>query len=126
MGKEKLYNRTSRKTLRRDLRSNLTSAEATLWSRLKKSQLGFKFRRQHSVGPFVVDFYCAEVRLAVELEGQWHKDEFRSDRDARRHEYLVKHGLEVLYFENRSVFEGWEAVKETIQKKAEELRRKKI
>jgi very-short-patch-repair endonuclease len=115
MGTEKLHNRHSRKSFRQQLRSYGTSAEAVLWTRLKKSQLGAKFRRQHGVGPFVLDFYCAEVRLAVELEGQVHRDEFRSDRDARRHRYLVEHGIEILYFENKSVWECWEVVEARIK-----------
>lgn len=126
MGQEDIHNRNRRKAIRTALRSNTTSAEATFWTRVKKSKLGLKFRRQHGVGPFVLDFYCPEVRLAVELDGQVHEDEFRSLRDEQRAEYLRKHGITILRFENRVVFEGWEVIEKTILQKAEELRRGRI
>ncbi len=69
----KLYNLSHKKDERRTLRSNLTPAEAKLWSVLKSSQLhNRKFRRQYSIGEFIVDFYCPEEKLAVELDGAGH------------------------------------------------------
>ena len=60
----------SDKEKRRALRQNLTAAEATLWKYIKGRQLqGRKFRRQHPVGPYIVDFYCVEEKLAIELDG---------------------------------------------------------
>jgi very-short-patch-repair endonuclease len=64
-----LFNRAVQKGRRRFLRSNLTKAERILWSKLNRRQLlGHKFRRQYSIGPYVVDFYCAETQLAIELD----------------------------------------------------------
>lgn len=66
-------NKTSEKNKRRQLRNNATEAEKRLWQHLKGRQLdGFKFRRQHSIDSYVVDFYCPQVKLAVEIDGESH------------------------------------------------------
>ena len=73
------------KAIRRDLRNNSTPAERALWQGLKSRQLqGRKFRRQHSVSRYVLDFYCPEERLAVELDGSVHDDPVRRAHDAAR------------------------------------------
>ena len=64
---KKIHNLPDRKTLRQKLRHNATPAERVLWRWLKKSGLGVKFRRQHGVGPYVLDFYCPERKLAIEI-----------------------------------------------------------
>jgi very-short-patch-repair endonuclease len=71
---------------------------------------GKKFRRQHSVGPYILDFYCPECRLAVELDGQGHFNSMMSEYDYRRDEYLKKLNIRVVRFENRLVFENLEGV----------------
>ena len=97
--------------LRRGLRNGATSAEAELWKYLKKSQLrGRKFRRQHSIGPYIVDFYCPSEKLAIELDGEVHTAPNRQDYDAMREGYLHKQGIRVVRFENRIVFERLEMV----------------
>jgi very-short-patch-repair endonuclease len=98
------------------MRKQLTPAEALLWKHLKSSQLeGRKFRRQHNIGPFFVDFYCPECRVAVELDGAGHFNEIGSERDAARTEFLRMFNITVIRFENRDVFENTEAVLETIR-----------
>jgi very-short-patch-repair endonuclease len=73
IGMGSLHNGTHLKENRKDLRNNLTTAEATLWTFLQRRQLeGRKFRRQHSIGNYIVDFYCPQERLAVELDGEYH------------------------------------------------------
>jgi len=57
---------------RKDLRNNSTPQEDILWSKLKHSQLGFKFRRQHSIGGYIVDFYCPSKKLVIEIDGPAH------------------------------------------------------
>jgi very-short-patch-repair endonuclease len=94
------------KPRRKELRKRLTPAEATLWSALKKSKLnGRKFRRQHSVGNYVLDFYCVDESLAVELDGQVHKNYLAEDYDERRTVFLRRAGIMVIRFENFLVFE---------------------
>ena len=111
-----LDNDKSFKTLRRKLRSNLTPAEAVLWKRLQNRQLaGRKFRRQHSIGPYVLDFYCPRERLAVELDGAAHDSEDAAQRDARRAKYLLSVGVKIVRFENRDVVSNLEGVLKAIE-----------
>jgi len=99
-----------------NLRRNLTPAEALLWKNLQKSQLdGRKFRRQHSIGPYIVDFYCPEFRVAVELDGASHMTLIGSEEDGKRHEFLAKLNVRVIRFENRLVFESLELVLNAIR-----------
>ena len=103
---ETLHNRPEVKDFRKNLRSNLTPAEAVLWKMLKKSNLsGRKFRRQHSVGHYVLDFYCPAERLAIELDGEYHFDALAQIHDMKRRRYLIDQGIKTLRFENKVVFE---------------------
>ena len=104
------YNR-SLKNRRSQLRNNATSAEATLWKYLQKKQLeGRKFRRQHSIDSFIVDFYCDKERLVVELDGAYHLDFAGQHYDQDRTEKLEKLGYRVVRFENKYVFDDIEFV----------------
>jgi very-short-patch-repair endonuclease len=95
------------KPLRKRLRRALTPAEAALWNLLGQSKLhGRKFRRQHSIGPYVVDFYCVQERLVIELDGAAHDSERRVDYDRDRTKFLEKLGLRIVRIENREVFDN--------------------
>ena len=94
----------------RDLRQRQTSAEAALWSRLRRQQLGVTFRRQHVIGPFVVDFCCLTARLIVELDGSIHDLENMREQDAWRTKYLEERGFTVIRFTNDDVLTQSEAV----------------
>jgi very-short-patch-repair endonuclease len=111
----KKHNLPENKTLRQKLRHEATPTEKRLWKSLKESGVGAKFRRQHGVGPYVLDFYCPEHKLAVELEGGVHNDVLRSEYDAERQAYLESHGIRVLYFQNRALLEHLETVVESIR-----------
>ncbi len=90
---------------RRELRNNMTSAEAALWKELKGGKLGNKkFRRQHSIGNYIVDFCCPAEKLIIELDGQVHLDAQNSIKDIERDAELKSLGFTVLRFENRVVF----------------------
>ncbi|OYW46099.1 MAG: hypothetical protein B7Z08_04465 [Sphingomonadales bacterium 32-68-7] len=80
----------------RKLRKEMTLPEGMLWKRLRGKQLGLKFRSQHPIGPYVVDFYCATARLVVEVDGMAHDNAERAERDRVRDGYLIEHGYEVL------------------------------
>jgi very-short-patch-repair endonuclease len=100
---------------RRELRKSLTPAEATLWSAIKNKQLqGKKFRRQHSIENFIVDFYCAEEKLIIELDGQGHYQAGTAYADGDRDDRLQKLGFKVLRFENKLVFNHLDGVLEEI------------
>jgi very-short-patch-repair endonuclease len=95
----------------RTLRSQLTDCERLLWSRLRNRGLaGLKFRRQHPCPPYVLDFYCAELRLVIELDGGQHYDEAGLQRDRGRTAYLQRQGLAVLRFSNLDVLQNLEGV----------------
>ena len=93
-------------TFRTELRKQLTPAEATFWKIVKNSNLdGRKFRRQHSVGKYVLDFYCPSEKLGIELDGEGHYDGLQEIKDAERKTFLRYFGIKVVRFENRMVFE---------------------
>jgi very-short-patch-repair endonuclease len=89
---KKTHNLPEKKTLRQKLRHHATPAEKVLWQSLKNCGLGAKFRRQHGVGSYVLDFYCPKHKLAIEIEGSVHDDVLRSGYDEQRHAYLESQG----------------------------------
>ena len=92
-----------RETARR-LRRQMTPAETILWEALRGSQVdGHRFRRQHAVGTFVLDFYCPAARLVIEVDGGIHDDPDVSEHDALRQQGIENHGLRVLRFPNEEV-----------------------
>ena len=100
---------------RRSLRRTSTDAEATLWAHLRRKGLtGFKFRRQHPCGPYILDFYCSERRLVVELDGGQHFDKAAQSYDQRRTAFLVRQGIQVIRFPTDLVFREPIAVLEAI------------
>lgn len=95
------------KHFRRKLRANMTPAEATLWKHLSKKQLkGRKFRRQHSIEGYILDFCSAAEKLAIELDGQTHDTNIAAEYDLERTKFLEAYGIEVIRFENCTVFES--------------------
>lgn len=100
----RLHNKKYLKEKRKKLRNNSTEAEILLWLELKQSKLsGRKFRRQHSIGDYIVDFYCPNENLAIELDGEVHFEEDQIEYDRIRDKYLNSLGIEVLRFENQEV-----------------------
>ena len=108
-----LHNRRYLKSYRKALRNNSTSAEATLWTILKGKQVGgLKFRRQHSVGNYILDFYCPTLKLGIELDGEYHV--YTEEQDKKRDEFLNSKGITILRYENVFVFEQPEQIIEDI------------
>ena len=100
--------------LAKNLRRNQTKEERKLWSRLRNRQMdGWKFRRQVPFGSYILDFYCVDAHLVVELDGSQHADE-RMQQDRNRTAYLEEKGLKVLRFWNKDVIENIEGVLEKI------------
>ncbi|MDX2129904.1 MAG: type ISP restriction/modification enzyme [Chloroherpetonaceae bacterium] len=95
----------------RELRKNATDAEKLMWSLLRNRQLnGYKFRRQHPFGRFILDFYCHESKLCVELDGGQHAEKNQAEYDAARTEVLNQNGIRVIRFWNNEVFTNTEGV----------------
>jgi very-short-patch-repair endonuclease len=105
------------KTFRKELRNNLTPAEASLWKLLQGKQLGGrKFRRQHSVANYILDFYCPSEKLAIELDGQGHFEAAQAEYDNERDLFLLHCGIKVLRFENKWVWDNPEGLLEEVKK----------
>ncbi|RYZ21431.1 MAG: endonuclease domain-containing protein [Chitinophagaceae bacterium] len=98
-------------------RSNMTEAEARLWSRLRKRQLdGNKFRRQDIIDKYIVDFTCLEKHLVVEVDGGYHLDPEQKKKDATREEDLLALRFRVLRFTNEEVLNDIDSVVEVIRR----------
>ena len=99
--------------LARRLRRDETQAEALLWRRIRaRALLGRKFRRQHSIGPYVVDFVCIEARLVIELDGGQHNR--GAEGASQRTAFLERRGFRVLRFFNNDVLANFDGVLERI------------
>src|SRR5438309_10771013 len=104
------------KTFRTRLRKNLTPAEAKFWKVVQGSKLdGRKFRRQQTIGKYVLDFYCPEEKLSVELDGEVHYNDLAIIKDRERTLFVEFFGIRVIRFENRLVFEHLEYVLDKIR-----------
>ena len=93
----------------------MTAAEQKLWQNLRNRQLsGFKFRRQHPIGPYIVDFVCLEKKLIIEVDGGQHASDMSAD--ISRGDYLMKQGYRILRFWNHEVLKDTNSVLEWILK----------
>ncbi len=119
----KLYNKSSEKTKRQTLRSNMPPAEQLLWDRIRARQIeNCKFRRQYSIGPFVTDFYAPELKLAIELDGESHFAENAQTYDQERDAFLISKGSTLIRFTNGQVEQNLEDVLLAIAQKIRDLR----
>lgn len=109
----------------RELRQPQTPAEATLWKHLRNRNLGYKFRRQHAIKFFIIDFYCAQVKLCVEIDGDTHLEKEQQEYDAARTEYLESLGRKVIRFTNNDVRFNIHAVAQAIIDHCNELKNRK-
>ncbi|MFL1894257.1 endonuclease domain-containing protein [Aquimarina sp. 2-A2] len=113
---KKTHDKPELKTFRKDLRQNLTSAEAFLWKELQQRNLeGRKFRRQHSIENLIVDFYCAKEQLVIELDGDIHMNSSAEEKDEKRNKKLRTLGLTILRFENKMIFHHLSSVLQEIK-----------
>ncbi len=108
-----LYNKKELLWHRRTNRQNQTQSEQILWERLRNRQLnGLKFRRQHSVESYVIDFYCPEYRVAIEIDGGYHED--RMEYDQNRDHFLGACNIRTIRISDQEVIEDIEAMIEKI------------
>jgi len=96
----------------RELRAHASFPERLLWGRLRRGSLGVRFRRQQPIGPFIVDFYCAELRLVVELDGLSHLQ--TGAADLARHRFLEREGFVVIRFWNDELLRDLDGVVDQI------------
>ncbi|MBI1803755.1 MAG: endonuclease domain-containing protein [Ignavibacteriae bacterium] len=121
-----IYNRLSERERRKHLRNNMPSAEVIVWSRLQRRQIhGCKFRRQFSVGPYVLDFYSAELKLAIEIDGDSHFQAGAETYDKARQISIEQLGVKFLRFTNIDVYKNLKGVFESISETIQEMKRDK-
>ena len=121
-----IFNRSDLTPLRRKLRKELSIPERILWTRLRNRQVNnLKFRRQYGVDRDVTDFYCADVALAVEIDGYSHTFEDQWKRDEERQRRLESLGITVLRFTNDQVLNDIDSVVEQIAAAGMALKEKK-
>jgi very-short-patch-repair endonuclease len=112
---EKLFNLTQHKNIRRVLRQQPITCEKILWGKLRNRRLkGFKFKRQFSIGRYIVDFYCAELKLVIEIDGATHESKQEIKNDSVRQKFLERQCLTVKRYTNTDVKENLESVLENI------------
>jgi very-short-patch-repair endonuclease len=103
----------------REMRHPQTPAEATLWRALRNRKTGFKFRRQHPIYRFIIDFYCAQAKLLIEIDGESHLQPNQKEYDEARTEYLEELGYKVIRFTNDDVRYNLDVVASEILKTIE-------
>ena len=117
------FNNTKIKPVRRKLRHEATEAEIFLWKKLKNKQCGgYKFRRQYSIGPFIVDFYCPALRLVVEIDGIQHGDKNQAEYDQSRTNYFRDFHITVIRYWNNDIFKNIEGVFDDLLNKIKEIK----
>jgi very-short-patch-repair endonuclease len=94
----------------RNLRREMTLPEVLLWEQLRAGKLGAKFRRQHPIGPYIADFYCASLKLVIEIDGEAHNRGDRPARDEVRDQHLADQGSRVLRFAALEVLKNMDGV----------------
>ncbi|MBS1725615.1 MAG: endonuclease domain-containing protein [Armatimonadetes bacterium] len=110
-----------RKEQARHLRNHSTTPEVLLWNRLKRDQIGFQFRRQHCLGPYILDFYCPSLRLYIEVDGQVH--DLKTQSDNKRDAFLTEQGVTVMRISAASILRNSSSVAEQIKEVCERMSR---
>jgi len=98
----------------KELRNRLTDAERVLWMHLRTKPKGYKFRRQHPAGNYILDFYCHALKLAIEADGDIHTKEKVQDADRERQKNLESEGIYVIRFTNKEILMNMKSVTEQI------------
>jgi very-short-patch-repair endonuclease len=111
-----INNRAYLRGRRKKLRLDLTPAEAMVWLHLQKGKLRKKFRRQHSIGNYIVDFYCPQAKLVIELDGSTYDNAKAYVYDHDRSLYLNQVGVHVIRFQNSEMYKNLEGVLKEIKK----------
>ncbi len=108
--------------LSRQLRERMTTAELLMWNKLKNNQFcGYKFRRQHPIHKFIVDFYCHELKLILEIDGKYHNSEEQKSEDFKRSELLQFQGLKEIRFTNEEIINDIDLVLKKLEQEINPL-----
>ena len=114
--KERIFTRKEETLKRKELRKHSTAVECVLWNALKNKQVeNLRFRRQHSIGPYIMDFYCPSIKLCIELDGGIHDQPAEQSRDDFRTQYINRQGITILRFSNSAVYYSINNIIESIK-----------
>lgn len=116
-----LYQNKVFKDRRKELRNNQTEAEKKLWDFLKQSKLGYKFTRQYSAGPYILDFFCPKLRFGIELDGAHHKKEESVIYDRDREKYLESIDIKTIRFWNDIIIKNPNTVIDLIKEQISKM-----
>ena len=111
-----IFNKFAEKEKRRLLRANSTEAEKIIWEKIRNKQINKKkFRRQVSIGSYIADFYCPELRLVIEIDGNVHNSNYAKEYDAYRDIYMESLDLKIFRFSNEDIFNKLDEVIDKIK-----------
>ena len=116
MNKRIVFNNPNLKLRRQKLRVDSTNSEKVLWQKIRNNKLGYKFLRQYSVEGYVLDFYCPEKRLAIEIDGGYHKNQDAKVYDSYRTRYIEAFNIMVMRFWNSDIGHHLNEVLQDIKK----------
>lgn len=105
------------KERQKELKKNPTETENIIWNNIRNIQLGHKFRRQHIIGDYIVDFVCLKKKLVIEIDGKYHSTSKQIEKDQERTKYLEALGYEIIRFTNEEVICSLEKVIDQIRKR---------
>lgn len=118
---KKIFNLKKNKGIRRKLRKEPIKAERLLWTKIKNNQLGYKFRRQHGIKNYIVDFYCPTLKLVIEIDGATHITEEEIKSDKIRQGFIESLGLKVARYTNHQIMTNMDFVLDDIIRMCREL-----
>ncbi|OGH77983.1 MAG: hypothetical protein A2469_01165 [Candidatus Magasanikbacteria bacterium RIFOXYC2_FULL_40_16] len=113
----KIHNLKNNKKIRQKLRNTTTKSEKKLWSEIKQSRLGYKFRRQHGIANYIVDFYCPDLQVIIEIDGYIHAEDYQTEKDKKRQKFLENKGFNILRYRNEQVLYEIDSVLQDIKNK---------
>ena len=120
----KIFNRYRDNIKRKKLRGKVPKSEIILWNELQGKKIcGLKFRRQSGVGPFVVDFYCPKLKLAIEVDGASHFEEGAEEYDKKRQQFIERFNIKFLRFADNDVYESLDGVISAIIDETNEMKK---
>ena len=106
------YNHHSLKNRRQQLRNRATESEQIIWQKLKSNKLGYKFIRQYSITGYVLDFFCPQLRIGIEIDGSIHDNLDQIQYDEFRNKYLKAFDIKIIHIKNSEIFQDLdEAIK---------------
>jgi len=114
-----VYNQPCLKSIRKKLRQQDIPAEKVLWNKIRNKQLKYKFRRQYSVGRYVLDFYCPKVKLGIEVDGATHGNKIEIKKDIEKENFINRFGVKIIRFINFDIYHEIDGVLTEINSQCE-------